>query len=258
MRFTRILLVSAAALVAGCNGTHYTYNAGTVAGPTPPPPIVRVYSAGPGVIHDLPGFLHQIQYAIVGEHDTSVSDSRLVHIPLFIEDAAQTSSADPGSALFESRLHQPITAPDGHVITLGEFNAAAGTAKVTCLNHTTTKFELNLTGLIPNGVYTAWLVTFNPAGIDNKLSNLKGLGALGSSDGTQNRFVASDRGEGTLTVTMPEGRLSVLGKLDDCVFEHAFEFHVVCAYHIGGATYGPDLGPAGVAVEQLGFMFRHR
>jgi hypothetical protein len=253
MRFARILLASVAVLVAGCNEGGGSFPAVTAPGP---PPTITLFSAGPGVIHDLPGFLQQIQYAIVRDDATSVTNSRIVHIPLSIEDATGAAPTTAGAPLYESRMHQPIVAPDGHTVTLGEFNAVAGTAKVTAINHTTTGFELHLTGLIHNGVYSGWLLIFGPRGIDASLSNLKGVGALGRPDGSQNVFVANGSGEANVSITMPEGKLSVLGRLDDNVFEHSFEFHVVGVYHIDGLTYGPHLGPAGTAVEQFDFAFR--
>lgn len=257
MRFARILLVSAAVLLAGCDKTHYTINPTRATAPTDPAPMGNVYMAGAGQIHDPAGFGHLITYAVVRDEHSPVSNSHLVHVPLFIEDASQAPPSDAGAPLYESRLHHPILAPDGHAITLGEFNAPAGTVTVKCLNDEKTQFTLSLTGLIPNGVYTAWIVNFGKPGYDPAFSTLSGLGALGSADGTHNTFVASVHGEGSLTVTMPPGRLSVQGKLADCALESAFEFHVVCAYHIDGATNGPHLGPDGSAVEQLGFMFRH-
>src|SRR5262249_54265970 len=51
----------------------------------------------------------------------------------------------------------PILAPDGHRLTLGEFMTAKGTASVKCIN-TGTHSVLHFSGLLPNGVYTAWLI----------------------------------------------------------------------------------------------------
>ena len=256
MTFARILLVSTAVLLAGCDKTHDSLSPTRATGPVEAPTTGNIYMAGPGQIHDPAGFGRLIRYAVVRDDDSPVFNPQLVHVPLFIEDASQTVPADAGTPLYESRLHHPILAPDGHAITQGEFNAPAGSATVSCLDDERTQFALSLAGLIPNGVYSAWIVTFGRPGFDPTFARLDGLGALGRADGTQNTFVASGRGEGHLTITMPAGRLSVKGKLGDCALESAYEFHVVCAYHIDGATNGPNLGPDGTAVEQLGFMFK--
>ena len=256
MRLARILLVSAAVLLAGCEKTHVPFDPARATGPGAPPHMSDVYMAGPGPIHDPAGFGRLIRYAVVRDCDSPLRNTQLVHVPLFLEDAGRAAPTDAAVALYESRLHRPILAPDGHAITLGEFNAPAGSATIRCLNDDKTQVALSLTGLIPNGVYTAWIVTFGAPGFDAAFSKLDGLGALGGPDGTHNSFVASSHGEGTLTVTTSPGRLSVKGKLGDCVLENVREFHVVCAYHIDGATNGPHLGPDGTAVEQLGFMFK--
>ena len=119
-----------------------------------------------------------------------------------------------------------------------------------------TQITLQLTGLIPNGVYTAWIVTFRSPGFDPTFAKLSGLGTLGTSDGTHNILRASGTGEASLTTITPEGKLSVMGKLEECALEDELEFHVVCAYHRDGATWGAGLGPNGNAVEQLAFIFR--
>ena len=65
-----------------------------------------------------------------------------------------SSVNDPNSSLVN------IVAPDGHHITLGEWNQAKGSAIVSC-DGSITKYSLQFTGLIPDGVYTIWNFVMN-------------------------------------------------------------------------------------------------
>lgn len=183
------------------------------------------------------------------------TDPDIVHVPFFIHDASGQTPTDPAAPLFEARMNNPIVAPDGHQVKLAEFNGATGTATVSC-NASGTHAALDLHGLIPNGVYTAWNLVFKDPGFDPTFANLIGLGAVGSADGSQNVFRSTAAGDAKLSATTPGGMLSTMGSIGSCALTDEFESHVVAAYHIDGQTHGPQLGPAGTAVEQLGFMFK--
>jgi hypothetical protein len=179
----------------------------------------------------------------------------IVHVPFFIYDASGQAPADPAMPLFEARRGNPIVAPDGHQVTLSEFNAVNGTATVSCTT-SGTRAALELHGLIPNAVYTAWNLVFKDPGFDPTFANLTGLGALGSTDGTQNVLRSSGTGDATLSATTPAGPLSMMGSVASCAITEEFEWHVAGAYHIDGQAHGPQIGPDGSAVEQFGFMFK--
>lgn len=179
----------------------------------------------------------------------------IVHIPFFIEDASHQPATAPETPLFEVRQHNPIVAPDGHPVTLAEFNAVQGSASVKCVTQGT-HVTLHLTNLIPNGVYTIWNVAFKAPGFDPSFANLIGLGAIGSADGAQNNFKASASGEGSVSAITGAGPLSMVGSIGACALTDEFEWHVVGAYHLDGQSHGATLGPAGTAVEQFGFVFK--
>jgi hypothetical protein len=90
-----------------------------------------------------------------------------------------TSTTPANTLLFNSNNNGPITcnpilAPDGHHLTLGEFTTVKGRASVKCIN-TGTHSVLHFSGLMPNGVYTAWLILVSPSGD-------VGAGALGTNN----------------------------------------------------------------------------
>jgi hypothetical protein len=184
-----------------------------------------------------------------------VTNQDIVHVPFFIHDASGQAPTDPATQLYEARKGNPITAPDGHQVTLAEFNAVTGTATASC-TAAGTKAELALHGLIPNAVYTGWNLVFKAPGFDPTFANLTGLGAAGSPDGSQNIFRSSAAGDATLSAITPAGSLSMMGSIMGCALTEEFEWHVVGAYHIDGQSHGPQMGPDGTAVEQFGFMFK--
>jgi hypothetical protein len=184
-----------------------------------------------------------------------IRNTTIVHIPLFIQGAGGQPPTGPDSPLFEVRKGNPILAPDGHQVTLGEFNAVDGSATVQCVTRGTL-VTLQLAHLIPRGVYTIWNLVFKEPGFEPTFANLIGFGAIGSPAGTQNVFRASANGEGAVSAITEAGALSALGSIGACAPTDQVEWHVVGAYHIDGESHGPVPGPEGTAVEQFGFIFK--
>src|SRR5207247_7434005 len=79
----------------------------------------------------------------------------------------------------------PILDPNGTPVTLAEYTRATGTATAKC-DSKGTHITVHLSGLIPHGVYTMWVLV--GAGND-------GVGSLGKPDGSQNVFHVSASGE---------------------------------------------------------------
>jgi hypothetical protein len=189
--------------------------------------------------------------------DGPTRNDAIVHVPLFIVDAAGnpiTPSTSPDTLVFEARKHNPILSTDGHQLTLVEFNAPQGSAAVKCVNEGT-HAVLHLTGLVPNAVYTVWLLAFRAPGFDPTFANLIGLGALGPADGSANVMLTDASGEGAVSAIASAGPLSIFGSVPACAPTGLYEFHLVAAYHIDGQTHGSTPGPDGTYVEQLGFIF---
>lgn len=191
----------------------------------------------------------------------AMAGTSVIAVPFFIEDANSINPVTGSNTPLYTLLgHNPIIAPDGHQVTLGEFNAFEGTAQIKCLP-AGTQVTLHLSNLIPKGVYTIWTLTFQPPGFDGTLAslmaNLTGLGSLGMDDGSANTFVASASGEGHITRIVPAGNLSAFGSINSCALTDEFEVHFVGAYHIDGNTYGPTPGPDGTFIEHFGFIFKN-
>ena len=149
--------------------------------------------------------------------------------------------------VFSNQDLVPITAPDGHHIQLSEWDTAQGTVIMTCMGASTV-FEFSFTDLIPEGVYTLWIGPVNG-------TDILGTGAIGLSDGSQNNLEVDENGDGTLSVTMGTGPLSVFGDLDNCALTASTEFNLILDYHIDGNTYGSSPGPDPTEVGHMIFTF---
>ncbi len=174
--------------------------------------------------------------------------------------------SDPTTPIYSNRGDQPpLLAPDGHHLTLGEFDRPQGLAVISCTD-AGTHLTLNMSGLIPNGLYTLWNIIFKDPGFDGTMGNAIGLGSFGANDGSDNSFTASPSGAGSISVMVPAGPLSTVVpprpdvSLDEtyvvtaCLLDE-HQFHVDLNYHGDGEMYGTYPGPAGTWAIQAAIGF---
>ncbi|MEM6840993.1 MAG: hypothetical protein AAF944_24650 [Bacteroidota bacterium] len=181
----------------------------------------------------------------------------VITVPFFIQNEAGEMPSETNELIYDIRMNEPIVDVDGNHMTFGEFSTVNGSIDVMC-EENAVSIDVSLKGLIPNGVYTLWHVTFNEGGMDpsQELLNIRGIGAVGSGDGSDNFFIASPDGTAEISAMSPTPRnLSMIGDIKDCPLTNEEEWHIVGSYHLDGKTWGPDLGPDGTVVEQFGFVF---
>lgn len=160
-----------------------------------------------------------------------------------------SATTPPDTLLFHAANRQPILAPDGHQLTLEEYRMPEGLCSAICLR-SGTHTAIQLSGLIPDGVYTIWVFAVRASG------EVVGVGSLGARDGSENGFISYENGDGEIWATMPGGPLSITGMISPCWLTGEFEVRVVAAYHLDGETHGPAPGPSGSFFEHFGFTFR--
>jgi hypothetical protein len=185
--------------------------------------------------------------------DQNCDPLKVKSIPIYnkVVDASGHAPVGNTTLLFDAVGNAPVKAPDGHQITLGEFNMASGQASVKCIQ-AGTHVVIHLEGLIPNGVYTIWTMVLSSPGYDGTFAAVTGVGALGAPDGSQNAFTASAHGMASLSVTAPGGNLSAVGSVSNC-FHSEFEVLLSTAYHLDGLTHGGVPGDEATWVFQSGF-----
>ena len=186
--------------------------------------------------------------------DVEIIKTDVLPVSLFVEDQNNQIPSDDGTLLFENRTHAPILDRNESQLTWGDFRSVGGTIIVQGLDEGTT-ISLSMNGLIPNGLYTVWNVTFKSPGFSLEEDNLIGVGVMGSKDGSESFFRADENGNGTFTGSVESGALSMMGQIEKYPFKDEVEWHVVGSYHMDDQTHGPDLGPDGTVVEQFAFIF---
>lgn len=141
-------------------------------------------------------------------------------------------------------------------MTLNEWKAARGTAQISCSNGVT-NYQLEFSGLIPNGVYTLWnLILKKPQRPTDKLSfanDFLGMGAL--KDGESNILIASAEGDAEAELSVDAGALSMFGTTPACAITETDGFVIVLDYHINQQTYGGTPGPDHQDIGHLLFFY---
>jgi hypothetical protein len=194
----------------------------------------------------------------------TVSDSQPIIVELpYVDQTGQPVGATTADAMTIEKVagtaKVPVTAPDGHAITWGEFRAASGTATLSCEDGGT-RVHVQIAHLIPNGVYTGQLMFFQAPGFKSQLFNaLSGVAPVGLPDGSQSTLHADASGSATLAALVPAGNVTVTipdktQAVPSCLLD-AYEVHVVAAYHLDGQTCGATPCAPDKQAEHIGWMF---
>lgn len=173
-----------------------------------------------------------------------------------IRDKDGNMPSNPNEPLYAANFFQPpigfltaIKTPDGHHVTLSEFQQAKGTFKVHCNGETST-VEIALEGMIPGGTYTTWL---------GYLKTIKKIGdplsgadfvysinpPLGASNGSENVMIADGNGSINVTIVHPS-----------CILTDEVALGMPVSYHLNGNTYGGGEIPDVEEVTQLLVYFQ--
>lgn len=186
-----------------------------------------------------------------------IEKDEIITVPIFVENESGQTPVEENDMLFEIRKKNPVVDRNGKQLTFGEFSTVRGKISIEG-QEGGTRVSLELTGLIPNGLYTIWNVTFHEPGFDptKEENNIRGVGVIGKSDGSESYFRASSAGTGSISAFTPAGALSMFGNIAAQPFKDEVEWHIVGAYHMDDLSHGPDLGPDGTAVEQFAFTFK--
>lgn len=174
-----------------------------------------------------------------------------------IRDKHGNFPTDPNERLYAANHYQPpigflnpIMAPDGHHVTLSEWQTAKGTLMVHCSGFTST-VEISLEGMIPNGIYTTWLGYLNkPKKSGDPLSFGEDFvygsnPPLGDPNGADNVLIADVEGKIDVTIEHP-----------GCILAGAVALGMPILYHINGKTYGGGTIPDREEVTQLLIYFQ--
>jgi len=174
-----------------------------------------------------------------------------------IEAKNGNTPTDPNEPLFAKNIFDEplgqlniIKAPDGHQVTLSEFQTANGNLMVHC-NGDSSTIEINFEGMIPNGTYTFWLAYMKRKvtvgqniDFENDFVNFTNP-PIGASDGTENIAIADARG--AISVTLEHG---------SCVLTDEVALVIPILYHINGQTFGGGHVPDAEEMAQMLVYFQ--
>ncbi|WP_373516581.1 carboxypeptidase-like regulatory domain-containing protein [Pricia sp.] len=174
-----------------------------------------------------------------------------------IVDKDGNTPTDPNEPLFAKNIFDApvgqlneIKAPDGHQVSLSEFQTAKGNLLVHCNGNSST-VEISLEGMIPNGTYTFWLAYLNKTrkvgeSIDfaNDFVNFTNP-PIGPSNGSGNALVADANGkiEATLEHT-------------SCILTDEVALVIPVLYHLNGKTFGGGHVPDAEETVQMLVYFQ--
>ena len=181
--------------------------------------------------------------------------TEVVHFEDFIQDYNFQPLVNDTSLVFEAVAHNPVTAPDGHQVTFAEINAVTGRASIKCVN-AGTHVVLNMHGLIPSGVYSFFVTTFQSPGFTPTFEFMTADGVIGAIDGSQSTITADANGDGSISAIVRAGPLSEFGSIGPCLTGE-FQVFFTAGYHIDGMSHGPVPGPPGTCVFPYGFVFQN-
>lgn len=214
----------------------------------------------------------------VGANSSAMARAVPVHLATrAMGDSEPSPVPDPQDKLVHRESGNPIddgtdheTLDGTHQLRWGEFRALNGVAKMECVEDNggfKTNVNVEIAGLVKDGLYTIWVCEFAAPGfVDDRdpavaLGNLIGCNPLGKNDGTQNAFRANGS-VGTLEVTDMPGEYTVVppfapgGSSPECLLE-TDQTILVGVVHLDDQTHGPAPGDpaAGDHVDHFAFIF---
>lgn len=167
-----------------------------------------------------------------------------------IKDGDGNIVTDPNEPLFAANiiddpigLLTAIKAPDGHHVTLSEWQTAKGSLIVKCNGNTST-VEILLEGLIPNGTYTFWLAFLNKPK------------KVGESVNMATDFIFSINpplvsGTENIVIAGADGKINATKVHPSCILTQEIALVIPVIYHINGNTFGAGHIPD---VEEVAHM----
>jgi hypothetical protein len=187
------------------------------------------------------GVIQPLRNPLVDETDSPIPREN-------VDTELWSTNADP---------HFQVLTPGGDPVTLGDWLGVGGTGEITRTAQGTA-VRLDVTGLIPNGTYTAWGFLFDDPPFNfQEIANFPDRvaeGAVGLNDGSDNIIQADANGDAIFEVTLPSGPLSVAGEAPNFVLDGHSSFAIGAVYHNDGMTYGPVPGSMNVGAFTVGFV----
>ena len=156
-----------------------------------------------------------------------------------IVDKDGNTPTDPDEPLYAANIFDDpiglltaIKAPDGHQVTLSEFQTAKGNLTVHCNGNSST-IGIALEGMIPNGTYTFWL-----AYLKRKVKVGESIDFANDFVNFNNPPIGPSDGSGNVVVADVNGRMESTLEHGSCILTDEVALVIPVLYHINGKTFG--------------------
>lgn len=174
-----------------------------------------------------------------------------------IVDKDGNTPTNPGEPLFAKNIFDaplgqlnPMTAPDGHQVTLSEFKQAKGEMLVHCNGNSST-VEITLDGMIPNGTYTFWL-----AYLKRKVKVGENIDFGNDFVNITNPPIGPSNGSGNVVVADADGKIETTLTHSSCILTDEVALVIPVLYHINGKTFGGGHQPDAEEMVQMLVYFQ--
>ena len=174
-----------------------------------------------------------------------------------IVDKDGLTPTDPSELLFAKNIFDAplgqlneINAPDGHQITLAEFQTAEGNLLVHCNGNSST-VKISLEGMIPNGTYTFWL-----AYLKRKVKVSESIDFANDFVNFTNPPIGPPDGSGNAVVADSNGKIEATLAHDSCILTDEVALVIPVLYHLNGKTFGGGHVPDAEEMVQLLVYFQ--
>ncbi len=174
-----------------------------------------------------------------------------------IVDKDGNTPTNPNEPLFAKNIFDDpigqlneIKAPDGHQVTLSEFQTAKGNLLVHCNGNSST-VEISLAGMIPNGTYTFWL-----AYMTRKVKVGESIDFANDFVNFTNPPIGPSDGSGNAVVADANGKIEATLEHASCILTDEVALVIPVLYHLNGKTFGGGHVPDAEETVQMLVYFQ--
>lgn len=174
-----------------------------------------------------------------------------------IVDKDGNTPTNPNEPLFAKNIFDDpigqlneIKAPDGHQVTLSEFQTAKGNLLVHCNGNSST-VEISLEGMIPNGTYTFWL-----AYMTRKVKVGESIDFANDFVNFTNPPIGPSDGSGNAVVADANGKIEATLEHASCILTDEVALVIPVLYHLNGKTFGGGHQPDAEEMVQMLVYFQ--
>ena len=222
-----------------------------------PPLSTEVVSANPVFVEVKADHTETVDFVIKPKVVEAHLNFGKVQLLEEIVDKDGNTPTDPNEPLFAKNIFDAplgqlniINVPDGHQVTLSEFQKAKGNMMVHCNGNSST-VEIKLEGMIPNGTYTFWL-----AYLKRKVKVTESIDFVNDFVNFTNPPIGPSNGSGNTLIADANGKINGTLEHASCILTDEEALVIPVLYHLNGKTFGGGHQPDAEEMVQMLVYFQ--